>query len=158
MSTPVKLAAILEAMELSHAEVRHLLDRQTGKVVMLMDEEIRAAEEDEDSEEFPEWQRDNIELAKVVQADDGGRFLDLPNQFEINEWAMMQQFAVGVKNPDHAGELLEAIHGRGAFRMFKNCVQKLGLAEDWYKFRDGEYRQAALAWCRENNVEVAEEA
>lgn len=39
------------------------------------------------------------------------------------------------------------------FRYFKDRVHELGLADVWYRFRDGLYRQAALDWCEEHGIE-----
>ena len=72
MPARVKLSAILEALEMQGDETHAFLDKQTGEVVVLTDEELRAAEDDDDLGDYPEWQRENIEQAKAVQADEGG--------------------------------------------------------------------------------------
>ena len=53
-----------------------------------------------------------------------------------------------------SGALLDAVQGRGAFRYFKDQVRERGLAESWYEFRDGRYRQIALDWCEEHGLEL----
>jgi hypothetical protein len=40
--------------------ISHYLDKRTGVIVMITDEELKAAEEDELISEYPEWQRDSI--------------------------------------------------------------------------------------------------
>lgn len=150
MPPRVKLSAIVDALDSIGDETQAYLDRQTGEVIVLMDEELSAAEDDDDPAEYPEWQRKSIEQARAVQADDSGRFVALPDRFEINEWDMMRDFAESVRDEEHSRILLQAIHGRGAFRYFKDRVHDLGLADAWYKFRDGRYRQAALDWCDAN--------
>ena len=62
--------------------------------------------------------------------------MPLPDRFEINEWDMMRDFAGSVENEDHSETLLHAIHGKGAFRYFKDRVHDLALADAWHKFRD----------------------
>jgi hypothetical protein len=158
MPNRVKLSAIVEAMEMQFDESHSYLDKQAGEVVMLSDEELAAAEDQGDPADYPQWQQDNIELAKAFHADDGSRFLPLPDRFEINEWDMMRDFASGLENADQAEALLTAIQGRGAFRYFKDRLHELGLAEAWFEFRTGRYRQAALDWCQENGLEVDAEA
>jgi hypothetical protein len=158
MPPRVKLSAIVDAMDMQFDETHALLDKQTGEVIVLSDEELRAAEDGEDAARYPEWQRDNIERAKAVQADDGKRFLELPGRFEINEWDMMRDFALGLDNEAHAEMLLKAIDGKGAFRYFKDRIHELGLADAWYKFRDRQYRQAALDWCEAKGIEVDPDA
>jgi hypothetical protein len=149
-----RLSAIVEALEMQGDETHAFLDRQTGEVVVLTDEELGAAEEDADPSGYPAWQREAIEQAKAVQADEGGRFVALPDRFETNEWEMMRDFALGVEDETASDALLDAIRGRGAFRYFKDQVRERGLAESWSEFRAGRYRQMALDWCEEQGVEA----
>ncbi|MFD1415086.1 UPF0158 family protein [Oceanobacillus jeddahense] len=53
-------------------------------------------------------------------------------------------------------ELEEAIRGRGAFRRFKDEVHDMGLEEQWYAYRNNEYKQIAINWCEENEIEFVE--
>ena len=66
----------------------------------------------------------------------------------------MRQFADKLENEAQSETLRRVLHGRGAFRHFKDRLHKLNLADAWYKFRDDRYRQIALDWCTENNIEV----
>ncbi len=153
----VKLSAILDALEMSGEESHAFLDQERGEVVVLSDEELRGAEADDDPVNYPDWQRENIAQAKAVLADEaatGKRFLPLPDRFEINEWDMMRDFAAGLQNEAQSEALLNAIHGKGAFRYFKDRIHELGLAQAWYKFREGQYRQTALDWCEAHGIDA----
>jgi len=154
----VKLSDIMDGLESVGDETRVFLDKQTGKVLFLMDDDLRAAEDDEGLTNRGEWERESIEQAKAVLAEDGGRFLALPDSFDINEWDMMRDFAVSLDSEEQGQSLLDAIHGRGAFRYFKNRIHELGLADAWYKFREDQYREIALSWCQANGVEPDVEA
>jgi hypothetical protein len=154
MPARVKLSAILDALDMQSDETHAFLDRQTGEVAVLSKEELRAAEDGDDLSGYPVWQRENIERAALVSADDGSRFVPLPDRFEVNEWEMMRDFALSVEDAAASEALLDAIHGRGAFRHFKDQVHQRGLAESWYEFRAGRYRQIALDWCEEHGLGV----
>jgi len=39
-----------------------------------------------------------------------------------------------------------------AFRRFKDLIQRYGIADDWYKYRDNRYRGIAIQWCEENDI------
>jgi len=65
---------------------------------------------------------------------------------------MMQRFAAGLDDPDSRDVVLQALRGRGAFRVFKDTVHRLGLADGWYAHRDNAYREVARAWCEANGV------
>ena len=46
----------------------------------------------------------------------------------------------------------EAIHGAGAFRMFKSVIRRRGMEKDWHSFRDRALEQIAREWCEENDI------
>ena len=158
----VKLSEIVNGMESAGDETRVFLDRKSGEVVPVMDDELRHAEDEEEDEadeaNVPEWQRQSRELTRAVALDDEGRFLSLPGQFEINEWEMMRDFATSREDEALAESLLNAIHGRGAFRYFKDRVHEAGVADDWYRFRDEAYRRIALEWCEHHGIEADADA
>lgn len=150
----VKLSAIVDALQAPSDEVHAFLDKQTGEVFVLWDDEIRAVEDGEDLDDWPEWQEGDIERTQAVQADEAGRFAPLPDRFEIDEWDMMRDFAVSLDNEEQSQALLNAIQGRGAFRYFKDRIHELSLADAWYEFREEQYRQVALDWCQANGIEA----
>lgn len=49
-------------------------------------------------------------------------------------------------------DLLRAIHGKGAFRYFKDTLQRHRIESDWFAFRSEALRQIALDWCEEHGV------
>jgi hypothetical protein len=48
----------------------------------------------------------------------------------------MRRFGDSFEHAGPAQQISRAIHGRGAFRMFRATVETLGLLEEWYEFRD----------------------
>ena len=149
-----ELSEIVNAMEMNAA----LLDRHSGRVVALGQEELDAAEDDADPADYPQWQREFIELAKAVQADAQGRYVRLPDRFEINEGHMLEAFVCSREDPSQANALLEAIGDRGTFRRFKDRVHELGLAAPWSAFRADRYRETALEWAQDHQIEVDPDA
>ena len=69
---------------------------------------------------------------------------------------MMERFCLAVDDDDMREELCDAIHGRGAFRHFKDRAHMYGLTEVWYRYRDAALREMALVWCEEYNISYAE--
>jgi hypothetical protein len=49
-------------------------------------------------------------------------------------------------------ELLHAIHGAGAFRMFKATLRRHHIDQAWFAFRAEALKQIALHWCEENHI------
>jgi len=146
----VKLSDIVEGLEFQSDERSSFLNLTTGDVVVITDEEIRAAENDEPLEDFPAWQHDAIRSARdIVETD---HYLPLPDRFEINEYRMIERFCLSVDDEDMRDALCNAMRGRGAFRRFKDRIQAYGMAEAWYRYRDAALREIAMAWCEEHGI------
>jgi hypothetical protein len=124
-------------------------------VVAYSDEDaLLAGDEDSESGDLPDWQGQQADLVKAIDGDEGGRFVPLPDKFDVNEWDMMRDFATSQKDDRLAEDLLRAIQGRGAFRYFKDRIHDAGVEKQWYEFRDAQYRQIALNWCEAEKIEV----
>jgi hypothetical protein len=49
--------------------------------------------------------------------------------------------------PERVGEQLErALHGKGAFRYFKDTARRLGVEQDWYAYRTKGLERIAREW------------
>jgi hypothetical protein len=70
-------------------------------------EELSAAEEDDDIDDYPEWQQDMIIKAKeVISSDD---YLPLPSKFDIHEYHIMEDFCCSVEHDKIRRELLDGL-------------------------------------------------
>jgi hypothetical protein len=130
------------------------LNLSTGEVVSITDEELRAAEEEQPLEDFPEWQHDAIRIAGEILTTE--HYLPLPDRFEIHEYQIMERFCLSIEDADIRGDLCDAIRGRGAFRRFKDRVHAYGIAEEWYQYRDAALREIARAWCEAHGIPYTE--
>ena len=150
MGIVVSLEDVVDAMDLPNNEWTSYLKPNTGEIVTVTDEERDLAEdEDLDESDLPEWQRES--LPKVRQALESEEFLPLPDKFEIHEWAMMERFSNGQAGETRE-ELLDAIHGAGAFRSFRNAIQRLGIEQEWFRFRQAAFEQIAKDWLEAHNI------
>lgn len=156
MSVKVKLRDIIDGMEMQMDEWQTFLNIKTGEVVSVSNKDLQAAEEEEPYDDLQEWEQENRLVAEdvVVNFDDYER---LPDRFDINEYEMMERFCYTVEKEEHADKLLDASRGKGAFRRFKDTVNWLGIAEDWYAYRDVCYKELAKEWCEDVGVEYTEE-
>ena len=83
---------------------------------------------------------------------DDGCWIAAPSQWDIDEYNMMVRFTADVSDPRSYELLSVALEGKGAFRRFKDTLQRLGLTEKWYAFRHEEYVDIAREWCDENHI------
>lgn len=77
----------------------------------------------------------------------------LPTQYEINEYKMMVDFIETIESPEINNNLQRLIQGKGAFRRFKDYCAEMDIIQDWYKFRDERYKEIAIDWCKQNQLE-----
>ena len=77
----------------------------------------------------------------------------LPTQYEINEYQMMEDFIETIENMDIKNNLQRLIQGKGAFRRFKDYCAEMDIIQDWYDFRDKKYKEIAIGWCKQNELE-----
>jgi len=149
MAAVISLREVAEAIELQTDESVSYLDPDTGKVVLVTDE-MRSVVEEGKLDNIPEWMREA--LPEVREALESGCFLPLPSKFDVHEWAIMDRFSRAQENDRVREELLDAIHGAGAFRMFRSTIRRLGIEEAWYQFRDRELEEIAREWLEEHNL------
>ena len=150
MGLPVSIREVVEAIDLPNNDWHSYLNAETGEIVTVTDEDRRLVEDREDPDNLPDWQREM--LPKVREALESDRFLELPGSFEIHEWSIMEEFAASVTSELLRGEILEALRGRGAFRMFRSTIRRLGIENDWYRHRDMAFERVAKEWLEANGV------
>ena len=49
-------------------------------------------------------------------------------------------------------ELQAAVHGRGAFRRFKDAVHRLGIADEWYRFREAALEEIVIEFLEAHGI------
>jgi hypothetical protein len=151
MAIVVSLKEVVDAMDLPNSEWTSYLNPKTGEIVTVTDEDRQLAEDpDLDEQDLPDWQRES--LPKVREALESGDFVALPNQFEIHEWAIMERFANDRASIAQRDELLDAIHGRGAFRSFRSAIRRLGIEDEWFEFRQSAFEEIAKDWLEAHDV------
>ena len=80
-------------------------------------------------------------------------YLSLPSKFYIDEYSMMEEFIETIEDGKIYNQLYMSISGKGAFRRFKDTCINFGIIDNWYSFRDSKYREIAIEWCKDNNIE-----
>ena len=152
MAIRVKLDDIIDGLESQSDESRSFLNKKTGEVVLITDEELNAARENEPIEDFPDWQQDQVRIAKEIIAETGD-YISLPTKFDINEYRVMERFCLSLDDPEMSDLLYSLIKGGGAFRRFKDAIHKYDIADEWNSYRNKALKEIAIEWCRENNIE-----
>jgi hypothetical protein len=147
----VKVQGLVEALDVQSEMYSCYLDRETGEICTVSEDAFRIAEDEEASRgTLPDWQWEEVELARRIAV--GDRYLALPTSWDVHEWEIMRQFSDAIAEDRVRGEFLAAIHGRGAFRQFKDLLSRHGMWEAWDAFRCQALREQVIAWCRQHGV------
>jgi hypothetical protein len=72
MSLPVRLSEIIEMIDISSEELTSYLNRKTGQIITISEEDVSAAEEGDTLDDFPEWHLDNIRATRDFLDSEGG--------------------------------------------------------------------------------------
>jgi hypothetical protein len=150
----IKLSELISALEFDSEEHETRIDRQEGRVVAVDSMVLRAVEDGDDEvlQDLPDWQKEEVEIARVIVEDSVDRFAHAPDKFDFNEYRHMERFVGMVEDAEAADQLWRAIKGKGAFRYFKDTVARLGLLERWYQYRDDSLKDFVIDWAKAHNV------
>ena len=140
---------VSEMVEISDDHTAYL-NRKTGELISLADEVRDLLERDRSPDVLPEEQRWMISKARqVLDTDD---FLELPPRFEIHEYSLVERFCDGIDDPDQRQNLKAALEGPRAFRSFSDAVGRLGMEQEWFRFRDQAFEELAISWLNEHEI------
>jgi hypothetical protein len=157
MSSRVKLSAIIDSISSIAHNTSCYLDRERGELFLVSKEQLCAAEKDEQEEGHPEWQKDQIKLARKILTDDKQeKYIAIPAKFVIHEYSTMENFCISLDDEKISKPLCRAIFGGGAFNRFNNYIHKYGIADDWYKYRYNSMKRIIIDWCESNNIDYME--
>ncbi|MCK3936754.1 UPF0158 family protein [Streptococcus suis] len=95
-------------------------------------------------------------LEEEIEEDVTGRFVRLPTYYDFNPYAFMERYVYHLPEGDLSDRLSRAIRGRGAFRRFKNELERCDRLEEWYAFETQCYKELVLDWCQENEIAIVE--
>ena len=114
----VDLKLIVEGIEFQGDESHSFLKISSGEVVLFADEEIKAAENNEDTSEDAEWYIEAVERAREFVENELD-YVPLPSKYEFNEYRVIENFIRSLPIEEQKEELLVLIKGKGAFARFK---------------------------------------
>ena len=145
------------------------LDLETGAVLVIPPEvssELERLEELGESatpealaaaSALPNWERELIPDALRVEEGFGMRFIRIPHDESRDAYNDMAAFIETVRDGRLQERLSDAIHGRGAFRRFKDTLAREDAErERWFAFQAARVHQRILAWLAEEGIAPAE--
>ena len=152
---PVDLEQLADQLDAQFGEETWYLDRRTGKLCYIP-EDFGISFGFSDPEEVDEtYSEDDQEAAAeflMIMNDTEGRFVELPDRFEVDAWGTMAAFSEGYPDEKISRRLCDAIQGKGAFGRFKDLVQHYEIDKEWQEFETEKNLDLARDWCKQNNI------
>ena len=145
---------IADKMEEASDEWRQFLNIRTGRFHSFQSEHLSVVEDlesDDELEEYSDWERDMIREA-VDMLSNWDDYVELPSQYDIHEYNLMEEFAEATPDPCKQELLLVSLNGKGAFRRFKDTLLSVGLEKEWYAYRFLAFTKIAEEWCEDNKI------
>jgi hypothetical protein len=152
----VKLDDLITEIEMQMDETLTYINTLTGEVITLSREEMRAAEDEEPLENYPDWQRKNIEQAIKIIEDEDEAYLDFTLRNEFHEYEIVEEFIGILSEAEVREKLFGAIQGRGAFRRFKDGIREHDVEKQWYEFKEKKVKELVIEWCEEKDLVIEE--
>ena len=81
----------------------------------------------------------NSKIDNVYDKIDNGEYITLPCNYDIDENAIILDFVKENEGVDITN--------------FKESLRKNSLTDKWNEYRDKIYKELAIEWCEENNIE-----
>lgn len=134
----VKLSEVIEALESTSNEIQYYYNPNNSEIFT------------SNIGEFEDLNEDELDILF-------SNSIMLPDGYDINEYKIMEDFAKTVEDIKLQNQLYISLNGSGAFRRFKDTCINFDIINDWYKYKDDRYKEIALDWCKENNIEIEKE-
>jgi hypothetical protein len=141
MSLPVSLDAVADELDGLMENMTAFVDKKTGEIASVSEDDAALIDQALDEDDLPDWQVEMLpKLREILEGED---WVPLPTKFAVHEWDIMRRFVESVDDDALADRLRDAIHGRGAFRMFRATVEDAGLRAQWFDFKREALRDIA---------------
>ncbi len=151
----IDLSKLVFEMEMGdNMERSGYLDTETGEIIDMPDDIMRAVEDGETESALVEWDEEIAEAAEKILSDEKNRFLPIPKRESREGFEVMVSFTGTVEDKELKERLSAAVDGKGAFRRFRNVLnQHHDELERWYKFKDDWLRDEAIQWLLDHGIE-----
>ncbi len=148
----VKLSNIVQEMgEMEGVEI--YLHLPTGNIFQFFEGESSYSYlSEKDISELSAEEQKNAQIAFSFEEHEAD-FQSFPSKYDIHEYQIMEKFCYSVTNERVQESLAQSIKGRGAFRRFRDTLDRFNLTPKWYTFRERAFYEVAIEWCIDHKIE-----
>lgn len=155
----VEIQKIVDELEMRFMDTTVYYNKTTGEILNVQDDDFRIVEDDDfenNIENYLEWQREHLKEVYDLLYNDIDNYIALPNNFEIKDSDIMEEFINTISNNNKKLQLENCMWQKGMYRKFKDKLIEIGLENEYYKFYDEKLKEIAIEWYKENNLEYEE--
>ncbi len=135
---------------------QYYLDTETGETVVIPEELMSALEEGESCEGLPAWELELLPRAKEI-FEGNERYEVIPTRPSHEAYDIIVNFVSDVKDGRMRSRLESALHGKGAFRRFKDTLREYPEVEkEWFKFKAERDKEKVKEWLESIGIEMVE--
>jgi hypothetical protein len=146
------IAMIMENQE--RFENHYYLDTEKGETLCIPDELMNALDGGESCEGLPAWELELLPQAKEIFTG-SKRYEEIPVRPSGEAYEIMADFTRGLKDQNLRHRLESALHGRGAFRRFKDALREYSEVEkQWFKFKADRDKEEVKEWLESIGIEM----
>ncbi|PWN05445.1 UPF0158 family protein [Rhodohalobacter mucosus] len=158
MALPVYIFDVVDEIDQQSELVTGFINRKTGELTILTTDDYYALKHLDEGgalDELPAWQQEIIpKLQEVSESDD---FIQLPSPYEIDEYRIMQRFIWSLEDDKIRQELENLIQGSGAFRRFRDAIDRYDVRNDWWNYKKNAIKRIAVDFLDSEGITWTEE-
>ncbi len=154
---PVYLNELISEMAIPSEDNYSFYVLDKGIYISISDDAFVAVDEGADKENAHLYRisKEELEIAAAIENDDPN-YIGLPGYSIIDPEEMMQCFIETVESDELYDKLHQALLKLDSFASILDALIDNKLLNTWFAFRDEHYRNVALNWCKQNQIEYTE--
>jgi len=149
MSIPVSVRAVVSEIDVPIGEWQAFINKSTGDLATLSEQEMALAEGEEDGDD---WDVSQQAIDRAVEVLGSSEWVPLPDRSDINEWGIIKRFCLSIEDEALRDRMLQSIRGRKGFRAFKTAVEKSRITDLWHRFRQAELAAVAVEFLEARGI------
>ena len=87
---------------------------------------------------------------------DSDDYIQIPDKYELDLGSRLVFRFTDAHMPDRYEDVQDIFRRKGAYRRFRNLLEREDKESEWYAFRDASTEEALLGWCHDHGIEVVE--
>lgn len=136
---------------------KEYLDTETGDIINIPEEIAKVTAGEAKEEHLDDWQKELLEEAYAVAADEKGRFILIHtiNPSYLNG-AIESFIEQNIDTESLKKKLMNTLNEENPIRSFKNALSDYPEEiEEWYDYEEQKGKEYVIDWLRERNIQIA---